>query len=197
MRSSRTAVGRRQQQPPANGGEIWQWRKAVVESELPATTRHVCLTIALHLSHVGKPWDIPIRRLIDETGLSNRAVAEHLQKAVDAEFLSIKRNYAETGHRAVSTYTALIPLTGALSDPASPSLSDPASPSAAPGSLSLSDRRSRQYLLSQNTSHLSSAPARAGEDEAPRAPVRRPEVVGALTAELLAGLDAPIRRPAR
>jgi hypothetical protein len=65
----------------------WSWRKAVTRSGLMPTTRHVLLTLSLHMNEHGEGCYPPVEDLVEETGLSKRAVLEHLSKAIEAGWL--------------------------------------------------------------------------------------------------------------
>lgn len=59
----------------------YTWRQAIIRSELPATTRHVLLTLACHINDAGESAYPSIDLLAFETSLSRRAVISHLQAA--------------------------------------------------------------------------------------------------------------------
>jgi hypothetical protein len=68
---------------------FFSWRTAVLESDLPATTRHVLLTLACHMNDAGESCFPSIAKLCRETGLSNRTVITHLNLAKDSGWLRI------------------------------------------------------------------------------------------------------------
>jgi len=65
----------------------WTWRHAILESDLKPTTRHVLLTISCHMNDVGEGCYPTTKDLQCETGLSERAVCEHINLAVAAGWL--------------------------------------------------------------------------------------------------------------
>lgn len=65
----------------------WTWRHAILESDLKSTTRHVLLTIGCHMNDVGEGCYPTTKQLHLETGLSERAVCEHINLAIDAGWL--------------------------------------------------------------------------------------------------------------
>jgi len=65
----------------------WTWRHAIIKSGLPATTRHVLLTVSMHMNELGEGCYPTVEMLVEETGLSKRAVLTHLQAAIDAGWL--------------------------------------------------------------------------------------------------------------
>lgn len=76
----------------SGGGEhrlsaLFTWRSAICDSELPSTSRHVALTLSLHMSERGDSCFPSVRRLADETGLSRRTVQRHLKELVEAGWL--------------------------------------------------------------------------------------------------------------
>lgn len=70
-------------------GQLFSWRHAILESELPSTTRHVLLTLSCHMSDAGDSCFPSTRKLSRETGLSERAVITHLKKAKAAGWLKV------------------------------------------------------------------------------------------------------------
>jgi len=66
----------------------WRWLIASARGPRSATTRHVLLTLSLHMGLDGdraRPSEVSLAR---ETGLSERAVGIHLQHAVDAGWIT-------------------------------------------------------------------------------------------------------------
>lgn len=89
---------------------VWSWTDAVARANVPPLTKLVCLNIARYLSSAGKGWSIPIKDMIDDTGLGNQAIARHLKIAKAAGLLTIRRNFdPRTGHRTVTTYRPRFP----------------------------------------------------------------------------------------
>jgi hypothetical protein len=62
---------------------LFAWRKAITQSTLKATTRHVLLTLSLHMNAEGKSCFPSVRTVAGEAGLSRRAVGVHLTLAVN------------------------------------------------------------------------------------------------------------------
>lgn len=88
---------------------VWSWRDAIRQSGLPPYTRLLLHTIACHLSDAGRGWSIRVRDLIEETGMSNTAVAQHLKSAVAAGYLEIERTTNDLGHRTGTIYRPRFP----------------------------------------------------------------------------------------
>ena len=68
-------------------GPAWTWRHAVLEAELPATTKHVLLTISCFMNDVGEGCYRTTKELARFTGLSERAVCTHIENAVKLGWL--------------------------------------------------------------------------------------------------------------
>lgn len=68
------------------------WRQAILKSDLPATTRHVLLTLGCHMNDAGESCYPSIALLVEETGLSNRSVVTHLGIAEDRGWISREKH---------------------------------------------------------------------------------------------------------
>lgn len=66
---------------------LWSWQHAIVQSDLPPTTRHVLLTLAVHMNAMGESCYPSTATQARETGLSERTVVSHLDAAVRAGWL--------------------------------------------------------------------------------------------------------------
>lgn len=71
---------------------MFSWRKAILKSDLPPTTRHVLLTLACHMNDAGESCFPSIKLLCEETGLSNRAVITHLQNATELGWITVGKH---------------------------------------------------------------------------------------------------------
>jgi len=58
---------------------LFSWRSAICESDLAPTTRHVALTLSLHMNERGGSCFPSQGTLASETGLAVKTVAEHLK----------------------------------------------------------------------------------------------------------------------
>lgn len=76
----------------SNADSMFDWRKAILKSDLPPTTRHVLLTLACHMNVVGESCYPSIELLCKETGLSNRAVITHLQNAKELGWITVGKH---------------------------------------------------------------------------------------------------------
>lgn len=70
----------------------WSWRHAILKSGLPATTRHVLLTISCFMNDVGGGCYPTQEQLAEASGLSDRAVRAHIETAVAAGWLRRKEH---------------------------------------------------------------------------------------------------------
>lgn len=88
---------------------VWSWTDAVMKSNVPPLTKYVCLNIARYLSSTGKGWRITVSQMMHDTGLSNRTLATHLERARKAGLLTIVRHHDGRGHRTVTEYRPRFP----------------------------------------------------------------------------------------
>jgi len=70
---------------------VWSWRDAVRKAKIAPLTKLVCYTLSNYLSDVGEGCFPSIKTLEADTGLSNRSLATHLEKASEAGLLEIRR----------------------------------------------------------------------------------------------------------
>ena len=75
---------------------VWGWRQAIQKSAIPSTTKLVLFNLSCWMNEQGQGCYPSTARQAQETGLSERAVCEHLEKAVVAGFL-IKRVHGFSG----------------------------------------------------------------------------------------------------
>ncbi len=68
---------------------VLSWRAAVLKTQLPSTTKFVLLALACHMNDFGEDCFPSVELLCAETGLSNRAVISHLQKAIEAGWITV------------------------------------------------------------------------------------------------------------
>lgn len=76
----------------------WTWRHAILKSELPATTRHVLLTISCFMNDVGGGCYPTQEQIAEASGLSDRAVRQHIDTAIEAGWLR-KREHGFRGQK--------------------------------------------------------------------------------------------------
>lgn len=80
---------------------LFSWRQAVVESDLSATTKHVLLTISLHMNEFGTGAWPSIRTLADETSLNKSTVQDHVAVAEQRGFLNVENRDGNSNLYAV------------------------------------------------------------------------------------------------
>ena len=98
----------RQSKTVSPGIPAWRWRDAIAEARVPVLTKLVCYEISRYLfaSDVRKPYRVSVEKIIKNTALGNKAVAEHLANAEVAGLLTIKREPGPHGQRGITRYTA-------------------------------------------------------------------------------------------
>lgn len=90
---------------------LFTWRSAIVDSGLPPTSRHVALTLSLHMNERGGSCFPSLETLTEETGLSKASVVTHLKVLEDCGWLTKEKGGGrrKDGRGISSTYTATIP----------------------------------------------------------------------------------------
>lgn len=89
----------------------WSWRHGVLKSTLPGTTRHLLLTLSCHVNDAGEPCYPTVETLVEETGLSKRAVLTHLDVARQAGWIEVKKHGFGDRRWARNEYRILWPET--------------------------------------------------------------------------------------
>ncbi|WP_299075859.1 helix-turn-helix domain-containing protein [uncultured Paraglaciecola sp.] len=74
------------------------WRVCILSSDLHPTTRHVLITLSLHMNPWGKSCYPTINQIVYETGLSKSTVVAHLRKAEELGWL-IKKEHGFAGQK--------------------------------------------------------------------------------------------------
>ena len=90
---------------------LFSWRSAVSSPYGPdqATTRHVLLTLSLHMNEKGGSCHPSVQRIVKESGLTKRTVLTHLEKANSAGWITkYEAGLSGQRHRR-SAYAATIP----------------------------------------------------------------------------------------
>jgi DNA-binding transcriptional ArsR family regulator len=88
--------------------KVLAWRKAIQASALPSTAKLVLLNLSIHMNDEGGCFPSTARQAKD-TGLSERAVCTHLERAEKAGYID-KRLRGYSGKRwKKNEYKALIP----------------------------------------------------------------------------------------
>jgi hypothetical protein len=87
----------------------WTWRHAIIRSDLPATTRHVLLTISCFMNEMGEGCYPTQQRLAEATGLTERAIRTHLEIAEEKGWIR-RQQHGFRGQRWRNhTYSAAWP----------------------------------------------------------------------------------------
>lgn len=98
---------------PHKFAPLFTWRSAICDSGLPPTTRHVALTVSLHMNERGGSCYPTLDQLADETGLSRSTVQTHRKALEDAGWLILTERGTSTkgrhGQRA-NAYEAATPI---------------------------------------------------------------------------------------
>jgi hypothetical protein len=94
--------------------DLFQWRTAVVSHTGPTSpvTRHVLLTLSLHMDKAGGSCFPSIATLVRETGLSNRSVLTHIDLAVEQGWIRRRTNAGSGQGWKRARYTAALPKVG-------------------------------------------------------------------------------------
>jgi DNA-binding transcriptional MocR family regulator len=97
----------------------WRWLIASGRGPSSPTTRHVLLTLALHMAADGSRAFPSEQRLAQETGLSERAVSTHLRLASEQGWI-VRRRLRQAGKDwAQYVYQAAVPATRSAPEPGS------------------------------------------------------------------------------
>lgn len=92
--------------PPA---PLFVWRTALLASDLPPTTKHVLLTLSVHMNELGTSAFPTVTTQAVETGLDGGTVRRHLRSALDLGWIEMLRAGGATGGRRSNEYAARIP----------------------------------------------------------------------------------------
>lgn len=97
---------------------LFTWRSAIVESDLPPVTRHVALTLSLHMNERGGSCFPSHPTLAAETGYHIDTVRTHLAKLAADGWLVRVVNRRGSGRGTRVEYEASVPTTGVESSTA-------------------------------------------------------------------------------
>lgn len=92
---------------------LFSWRSAVCDSTLPPVTRHVALTLSLHMNERGGSCFPSLATLARETGLHEDTIKVHLRSLRQTGWLQVEHDRAVRGRGTRNTYTATVPTRGA------------------------------------------------------------------------------------
>lgn len=90
---------------------LFTWRSAIAESDLPATTRHVLLTLSCYMNERGGSAYPGAARLAHDSGLHPDTVRDHLKRAVGLGWIKVLRRGGSNsgGQRLATEYSASVP----------------------------------------------------------------------------------------
>lgn len=100
----------------------WSWRRAVIASNLPPTTKHILLTLSCHVPEIGDAAWPSVATLADETGLHPDTVRDHL-KSVVGSWLARRERHEDSGRQTSNSWVLTMPRKDAgtgVVDPTSP-----------------------------------------------------------------------------
>ena len=114
----------------ANGLKpLFSWRSAIADSDLPPTTRHVALALSLYMSERGDSAFPGAGRLTRDTGLSERAIRDHLGRLERAGWLlCIERGGRKGETKRANAYIANVPDPELFPNPCTTITGEPGSP---------------------------------------------------------------------
>jgi hypothetical protein len=91
--------------------ERWQWRELVASEHGPPDpgTRHVLLTLALHMNQLGDSCFPSQDLIVKRTGLSERSVRKHLKLAQQQQWIEVRQKRRQGQAWFSHEYAAIIP----------------------------------------------------------------------------------------
>lgn len=87
----------------------WTWEKAVCQSDLKPTTKHVLLTLATYAGRQGEAVFPSVMQLVADTGLGESTVREHLKKAKASGWLETQPRHDGSGRQTSNLYHLAVP----------------------------------------------------------------------------------------
>lgn len=72
--------------------KVWSWRQAVQKADIQSTTKLVLLNLSIYMNELGGSCFPSTATQAKDTGLSERSICSHLEKAVDAGFIEKKKH---------------------------------------------------------------------------------------------------------
>lgn len=104
-------------EPPRRLSPLFSWRGSICDSDLPPTSRHVALTLSLHMSERGDSCWPSQTTLAKETGLNPETVKDHLRRLNETGWLlkKVERSKDRCGTKVY--YEAVVPRGGVDDSP--------------------------------------------------------------------------------
>ncbi len=88
---------------------FFSWQHAILQSSLPPTVKHVCLTIGCHMAMDGTGCFPSYATVAEETGLTRRCVIKAVQVAEEFGYLEIQGRNRENGSYTSNVYKPVMP----------------------------------------------------------------------------------------
>lgn len=88
---------------------FFTWRSAILKSELQSTTKLVLLVLSTYMDDHGGGAFPNIKTIASDSGLSERAVCTHIEKAVDAGFIVVSKQKLAGKNWARNAYKISFP----------------------------------------------------------------------------------------
>ena len=90
---------------------LFSWRSAIASETGPenSTTRHILLTLSLHMSAKGNSCFPSLDTIATETGYAKETVSRHLKKAYQAGWIDRRARHDDSGQRVGTLYFATTP----------------------------------------------------------------------------------------
>lgn len=88
---------------------FYEWRSAVLASDLQPTTRFVLLTLGCHMNEFGESCWPSIETLVSESGLSRAAVIKHIGIAKDLGWIVVEKHGYKNSKWARNDYRISYP----------------------------------------------------------------------------------------
>lgn len=88
----------------------WNWRRALIQSDLSSTTKHVMLTLACHVSEAGYGCFPSMKTLSEETSLTRDTVKRHLRLAEKKGWVQREDQFTENGRQTSNSYALAAPV---------------------------------------------------------------------------------------
>ncbi len=87
----------------------WNWRRALIRSDLRSTTKHILLTLSVYVSEAGKGTFPSVRTLASECSLTRKTVQTHLRIGHDLGWIVVYRRHSENGRQTSNDYGLSVP----------------------------------------------------------------------------------------
>ena len=93
---------------------VWSWRGAIRKSSMSTGAKCLCFAISCYLNDAGGYAWPHVTDLMKDTSCSNKTIARHIQEAINAGFLRIKRMHDDKGHVYGTRYYPMFPANATL-----------------------------------------------------------------------------------